>query len=141
MSIDTPSALEIENAVKIQDFLSTIDGISFRNEREDIFIVSNEDGLDCMVDVEENIVCLAMSVCDLSEIGDTNPEAIPEIMSLLLNLNGEAVHGKFATQGSMVVCKDNLEFENLDKNEFEASLGWIFLNVARVLPAIQECIG
>jgi hypothetical protein len=122
-AVEQPSALEIANAQKVLGYLSDMDDVSYKTVREDIFAVSNhEAGVECVVDVEESIVCIFVEVCDVPESGDERNK----LNELLMGLNNKAVHGKFATNNGKVFFRDNLEFENLDKNELEASLTWVF---------------
>ena len=136
-AVEQPSALEIANAQKVLGYLSDMDGISYKTVREDIFSVSNlEAGVECMVDVEESIVCIFVEVCDIPETeGERN-----KLNELLMGLNNSAVHGKFATNNGKVFFRDNLEFENLDKNELEASLTWVFGMVGGNIEAISGII-
>jgi len=116
------SELEAKNAVKIAEFLSEIDDISYKKLREDIFEVTSA-GITCIVDVEDTIACLAVDVCYLPDQGTA------DLLLKLMRLNTEAVHGKFCLSGNKILMKDNLEIENIDKNEFEASLSWLFAMV------------
>jgi len=129
----TPSELEIKNAQKVKLFLTDIDDIGYEAIREDIFKVV-AGSLNCIVDVEETIVTIAMEVCDIPS-DDTKKNALFE---LLLKLNKDAIHGKFALIEDKVYVLDNLEIENLDQNELEASLGWVFTIVNNNLEAIAE---
>ena len=121
MESTKPSAVEIENAKKVLEFLSEMKGISYTLAREDIFQVkSNETSLICIVDVEPSIVCLSIEVCDVPE------EYKAELDDLFMVLNGQAIHGKFVRLNKKYYFRDNLEFLNLDFNELEASLKWSF---------------
>lgn len=127
-----PSKLEIENAGKVLDMLSEIDDITFKRLREDIFEVTNiTTGISCIVDVEESIVCIFTEVCDL-------PADSKGLCFELLKANAEAVHGKFQIKDGKISFQDNLEIENLDRNEFEASLGWTFASVNKNLEFIGQ---
>jgi hypothetical protein len=136
------SQIEIDNAQKVLEYLSTMEDISFKNIREDIFEVSC-DGLTCLVDVEETIVCLAMEVMDIPLTNSEDIEATHKKLHLygfLLELNNEAIHGKFCINGDKIFMKDNLEFENLDKNELESSLAWIFAVVRKNIEKIASIV-
>jgi len=129
-----PSELEIQNAQKVLGFLSEMKGISFKNLREDIFLVSANEGGNCLVDVEESIVCMSIEVCDVPE---ENEAALD---GFLMELNGRAVHGKFAKVSGKYFFRDNLEFKNLDLNELEASLKWCFGMVVTNVQKISNII-
>lgn len=136
-AVEQPSALEVANAQKVIGYLSDMDGISYKTERADIFKVSNlEAGVECVVDVEESIVCIFVEVCDVPEAEDERNK----LNELLMGLNNNAVHGKFATNNGKVFFRDNLEFENLDKNELEASLTWVFGMVGANIENISNII-
>jgi len=127
-----PSELEVKNAVRILDMLSEIDDITYKKLREDIFEVTNiTTGVTCVVDVEETIVCIFAEVCDL-------PTETGNLFVDLLKANAEAVHGKFQIKDEKIFFQDNLEIENLDRNEFEASLGWLFASVNKNLELIAQ---
>lgn len=127
------SELEIKNAAIIAEFLSEIEDISYKKLREDIFEVTSA-GLTCIVDVEDTLVCVAMDVCDLPDQGTA------ELLLQLMELNAQAIHGKFCLSGSKILMKDNLEIENIDKNEFEASLSWLFAMVRANIKNISEAV-
>jgi len=143
------SQIEIDNAQKVLEYLSTMEDISFKNVREDIFEVSC-DGLTCLVDVEDTIVCLAMDVMDvpilnkpfncLEEMRSKENSIKLNLYELLLRLNSEAIHGKFCIHEEKIFMKDNLEFENLDKNELESSLAWIFAVVRKNIEKIASIV-
>jgi hypothetical protein len=116
-----PSVIELENTNKILDLLVNIEGISYLNIREDIFKINGPEGTNCILDVEETLVCISSEICD---IPIDEPK---ELFKYLLSLNNKAVHGKFVIYNNKIYFKDNLEIENLDKNELEASLNWTFV--------------
>lgn len=132
-----PTLKEIENATKVQGFLSTMDDVAYKNLREDIFEVTC-DGFTAIVDAEESIVCIESTVLNLSDVKTDSEEA--ELNRFLLEKNAESIHGKFAISGNRVVIKDNLEAENLDANEFEASLAWVFGKASTNIEAIAAIV-
>jgi len=128
----TPSSLELENAIKVKNMLVDIKGIQIEELRGDIFKVSFK-GFSLIVDVEETIVAIMMDVCNLPE------EEILDLYKLLLSLNSESVHGKFSiVAGSKIVMQDNLEIENLDMNELESAISWIFAIVTKNIKKILK---
>lgn len=117
------SAIEIANAGKVVAHLSSLNQYGYKNLRDDIFVVTDiESGQECIVDVEESIVCIYMEVCD----APTTDEQKLALFELLLTMNSRAIHGRFEVFNDKVVFKDNLEIANLDQNELEASLRWMF---------------
>jgi hypothetical protein len=120
-----PSQKEIENAAKVLGFLCDIEDISYSKLREDIFEVQGLEGTSCVVDVEESLVCISATICEIPE-----DESIQYVtFKALLELNHTAIHGKFTSDGAKIYFKENLEFENLDKNELEAALAWVLIMV------------
>lgn len=135
-----PTQLEVANAKKVLAMLEHIDGISYDQIREDIFSVTeNETGTEftATVDVEESTVSILMEICDIPE----DKEERRTLYALLLEMNAASVHGFFAVCNDKVIIKDNLEIENLDQNELEATLLHIYMNVAKNMDTIINTIG
>jgi hypothetical protein len=135
--MDTPSAIELANTEKVLDILVGIEGISYSNQREDIFLISGPDGAKCILDVEETMVCIGAEICD---IPTDETKQLP-IFKSLLELNNDAIHGKFTIFNNKLFFKENLEIENLDDNELEAALGWtlsMVLKGAEIIASIIE---
>ncbi len=131
-----PSTLEIKNAGVVLEMLSTMEDISYEVLREDIFrVTQSETGVSCVVDVEETLVCIISEVCDL-----TLTEKHSKLLHFLLECNNAAVHGKFAILNNKLVCKENLEIENMDKNELEAAIGWVLITVAKNIEKISDLL-
>ena len=134
--MEAPSTLELQNTEKVLDLLVDIDGVSFRNIREDIFEISAPDGSACILDVEETLICIASEICEVPE--DMEKQA--ELFTCLLELNNEAIHGKFAINKGKIFFKENLEIENVDLNELEAALGWTLGMVSKGAEIISNII-
>lgn len=131
------TAVEIMNAGKIVNHLSALSQYAYRNLREDIFVVTDIDsGQECVVDVEESIVCIRMDICDAPE----NMDKRMELFELLLAINSRTIHGRYEASSGKVLFKDHLEIENLDQNELEASLRWAFGVVGGSIEQIAEII-
>ncbi|MDD5649804.1 MAG: hypothetical protein PHF86_05190 [Candidatus Nanoarchaeia archaeon] len=116
----TVSTIEIQNASIVLGMLCDIEGIAYNQTREDIFEVRGPEGFSCLIDVEPTLVCIASEICDVPE--DESKQFL--LFKYLLELNHQAVHGKFSSDGKKVYFKENLEIANLDLNELEAALGW-----------------
>src|SRR4030042_4222117 len=136
--MEQASELEIMNAKKVLEYLSNMNGISYKIVRDDIFSVMNiENGAECIIDVEESIVCVYTEVCDVPD----NATIKAELNDYLMGLNNAAVHGKFTKNTNKIFFRDNLEFENLDQNELDASLKWAFGMVSASIEKIATIIG
>jgi len=135
----TPSEIEIANAGKILEMLLKTDDISFEQhpDRQDIFIVKEpETGLELVVDVEESTICFLMDICPVPA-EDHQKLALYE---KLLEINNISVHGAFSTSDGKVIFKDNLEIENIDQNELDASVQLMLVTVAQNIEAISEIV-
>jgi len=133
--IKAPSDLEIKNSIKVLSLLSKIDGISYEQQPDhpDIFVVHEaETEQKVVVDVEEDTI---VTFCEITDYPGELPEGLAE---KLLELNHGAVHGAFTTSNNKLYFKSNLQIENLDLNELEASLRSVILVVYRSLPIISE---
>ena len=130
-----PSDLEIKNAAKILEMLTRIADVSFEQKREDIFLITGLDGLQMIVDVEETTVCFIIDVCTVS--AEVNKR---DLYELLLEINNDSPHGAFCLDGDKILFKDNLEVDNIDQNELEASICIPLLTVANSLEAINEFV-
>ena len=134
--MNAPSTLELQNTDQVLDILVGIEGISYTNLREDIFEITGPEGATCIVDVEETMVCIGSEICDIPE--DTEKQA--KLFKSLLDLNNEAIHGKFAINSGKIFFKENLEIQNLDANELEAALAWALLMVIKGVEKISTII-
>lgn len=61
-----------------------------------------------------------------------------DLFRKLLELNSEMLHGAFAVEGENVLLVDTLEVENLDYNEFQASLDSLSMAISQFYPALIE---
>lgn len=134
--MEAPSTLELQNTNKVLDILVDIEGISYKNLREDIFEITGPEGAVCILDVEETLVCIGSEICEIPE----GPEKQAKLFQALLNLNNTAIHGKFAINDGKIFFKENLEVVNLDANELEAALGWVLLMVIKGVEEISTII-
>jgi len=132
-----PSEIEINNAGKILEMLLKTEDVSFdpHPDREDIFIVNEpETGQKMVIDVEESTVCFLMDICPIP-IEDDKRLALYE---KLLEINNVSVHGAFSTANGRIIFKDNLEIDNIDQNELDASIQLMLVTVAQNIEAISE---
>ena len=109
----------------IQSYLLKMD-LRYEEPREGIWILSGLDGIDKLV------ITLAGPVLvfrvKVIELPSRNREGL---FRTLLELNAsEMMHGAYGVEGDAVVICDALQLENLDYNEFAATIDDISLAVA-----------
>ena len=129
---------ELLNAEKVHGFLADIDEVSYKNIREDLFEVTC-DGVTAIIDAEDTLVCIEMNVCDVPKLDKASSSS--SLYEYLLKANAQSIHGKFALSGDKVVIKANLESQNMDANEFEAALAWVFGKASTNIENIVTIIG
>jgi hypothetical protein len=109
----------------VQSYLLKMD-LRYEEPREGIWILSGLDGIDKLV------ITLAGPVLvfrvKVMELPSRNREGL---FRTLLELNAsEMMHGAYGVEGDAVVICDALQLENLDYNEFAATIDDISLAVA-----------
>jgi hypothetical protein len=119
----------MKTAADIQDFLIKLE-LPYEEPREGTFVIQGHDGLDTIV------ITLAGPVLvfrvKLMEVPRARPGSDrEELFRTLLELNAtEMMHGAYGVEGDSVVICDALQLENLDFNEFAATIDDISLAVA-----------
>jgi len=122
---------------KIESYLMDLD-ISYEEVSSQAFYVNDAaKGLPGLsITLDDPIVVVRARVMDLPK---GRREALFE---QLLRLNGtDMVHGAYGIDGDDIVLVDTLEYETMDKNEFEAALDSIGLALSRhygVLGAFRD---
>jgi len=124
MADEVTSEKEAQNCLKVKRMLLDIPGLAIKNLREDLFFISDpETGVEFTADVEENVLFIRSEVVSLPK------EASVDFLRFLLELNGRIVHVAFGIEDDTLVLRDNLEIENLDQNELEASCKALILTL------------
>ncbi|MBW1709818.1 MAG: YbjN domain-containing protein [Deltaproteobacteria bacterium] len=86
---------------------------------EELVVISDEDNgvKDLVIDCEEPILVLEQVIMQV-------PEQPGDLFKRLLQMNRELVHGAFVLdeEARLVLFRDTLQLENLDRNELEASI-------------------
>ncbi len=115
---------EIEVCAKVKDLLLDLE-IGFEpTERADLVVVTEpETNIPVTLDAEETVVCLRVQVC-----AERDDKAFYQ---RLLQANAEIAHGHFQIEKGQVILADNLEAENLDANELEASIASLVTALVR----------
>jgi len=126
MALDQTSITEkeIQVCAKVKDLLLEL-GIGFApTERADLVVVTEpETNIPVTVDAEETVVCLRVQVC-----AERDEKAFYQ---RLLLANTQIAHGHFQVENGQVILADNLEAENLDANELEASIASLVTALVR----------
>ena len=110
-------------------------GHSFDTVDEGMWVVHDEeDDIDnIVVHLAPPLVIFRVKVCELPS---GNKEGL---LTRLLELNAnEMVHGAYGIEGDSVVMIDTLEAQNLDLNEFQASLESMSLALIQHYPVLRE---
>lgn len=100
--------------------------LRFDEVREGTWVVAGLDGIDkLVVTLSGPVLVFRVKVMDVPR---QNRE---ELFRTLLELNAsEMMHGAYGVEGDAIVISDALQIENLDYNEFAASIDDITLAVA-----------
>jgi len=108
---------------KIEDFLLKGNWV-YKKPNENTWVINDEyEGIDNLVIYYQDP--LVIYRIKLMDVPASNKEAFYE---KLLKLNASSMtHGAYALEGSSVVIIDTLEGENLDFNEFQASIEAIYM--------------
>ncbi len=89
------------------------------NEDEELVVVEDEENgiKNLIIDCEEPIIVLEQVIMNVP--GDSK-----DLFKRLLQMNRNLVHGAFVLDedGEVVIFRDTLQLENLDRNELEGSI-------------------
>ncbi len=124
----------------LESFIGRLDAdISSEEVDSGIWVLApGEDNAPVVVSLDPPVVVFRAKVMDMPEPGQRRTD----LMQKLLELNAAGLmHGSYGIEGSHVVLTDALQLENLDFNEFQASIDSITLALAShipVLAAFQE---
>ena len=96
-------------------------------------LAPGEENAPVVVSLDPPVVVFRAKVMDMPEPGQKRTD----LMQKLLGLNAAGLmHGSYGIEGSHVVLTDALQLENLDFNEFQASIDSITLALASHIPAL-----
>ncbi len=115
----------MKTAADVQAYLMKME-LPYEEPRENTWMVTGLDGLDNLV------ITLAGPVLVFRvKVMDIPAHHREELFRTLLELNAtEMMHGAYGIEGESVVIMDALQLENLDYNEFAATVDDITLAVA-----------
>ena len=115
----------MKTAADVQAYLMKME-LPYEEPRENTWMVGGLDGLDnLIITLAGPVLVFRVKVMDI-------PHAHrEELFRTLLELNAtEMMHGAYGIEGESVVIMDALQLENLDYNEFAATVDDITLAVA-----------
>jgi hypothetical protein len=115
----------MKTAADIQSYLLKME-LPYEEPREGTWVVGGLDGVDRMIiTLAGPVVVFRVKVMEIPR------HHREELFRTLLELNAtEMMHGAYGVEGDAVVIMDALELENLDYNEFAATVDDITLAVA-----------
>jgi hypothetical protein len=119
---------------KVEDYLISL-GISYEEPQAGMWVVE---------DAGKGLSSIAISVADPVVIVSAPVMKIPSknrepFFAELLKLNYSGLlHGAYALDGDDVVLIDTLEYDTMDKEEFEASLDAIGFALSEHFPALSR---
>ena len=93
--------------------------IQHENQKDGIFIVSNESE-----GIFHLIICVAYPIVIFEQFIFEIKEEGHQVYKSLLQKNRDIIHGAFVLDdtGKKVIFRDSLQIENLDQNEFGATI-------------------
>lgn len=128
---------KIEEKVKerIEDYLLQIN-LPYDAVEEKMWVIHDE------LDNIENIVILYDDpvVTFRVKIMEIPKKNLEKFYETLLTLNANLLHGAYSIDSDNVILIDNLEAENLDYNEFQATIDSIILALTEDLKTIAEVL-
>lgn len=109
----------------VKGYLTSLElEIKYENKKESVFIVSSEpEG------IVNLIICVAYPIVIFEQFLFSIQSDSPDICKELLKKNRDIIHGAFVLDdtGRKVIFRDSLQLENLDLNEFNATLNSLSL--------------
>lgn len=109
----------------IKNYLGALElEIKYENSREGILIASNE-----QEGIFNLIICVAYPIVIFEQFLFEIKTESPAVYKALLQKNRDVIHGAFVLDpsGRKVIFRDSLQLENLDQNEFGATLNSLSL--------------
>lgn len=109
-----------EKYERVKQYLQEMDiAVTTENEEEEVVIVEDEENgiKNLIIDCEEPIVVLEQMIMKV-------PATTKDLYKRLLQMNRGLVHGAFVLDENeeMILFRDTLQLENLDRNELEGSI-------------------
>ncbi|TFG84612.1 MAG: hypothetical protein E4H20_02675 [Spirochaetales bacterium] len=112
---------------KVESYLMELD-LSYQEASANTFFIDDDTrGLPGIaITIDEPVVFIRAKVMVLPKIVNK------ELLETLLKLNAtDIMHGAYGIDGNDIVLVDTLEYDNMDKNEFEAALDSIGMALSK----------
>lgn len=109
----------------VKSYLTALElEVKYENSREGIMIVSNE-----QEGIFNLIICVAYPIVIFEQFLFEIKTESPVVYKALLQKNRDIIHGAFVIDqtGRKVIFRNSLQLENLDRNEFGATLNSLSL--------------
>ena len=124
----------MKSAEDVESYLLRM-GVPYETLNPGMWVVKT-DGPPMAVSLAGPVVAFRLKVMDAPKTGRE------ELYKTLLSLNTtEMVHGAFGLEGDAVVIVHALEMENLDLNEFQATIDDMSMAVAKHQPSLAHFTG
>jgi hypothetical protein len=124
----------MKSAEDVESYLLRM-GVPYETANPGIWVVKT-DGPPLAVSLAGPVVAFRLKVMDVPRAGRE------DLYKMLLSLNTtEMVHGAFGLEGDAVVIVHALELENLDLNEFQATIDDMSMAVAKHQPSLARFTG
>jgi hypothetical protein len=124
----------MKSAEDVESYLLRM-GVPYETLKPGMWVVKT-DGPPMAVSLAGQVVAFRLKVMDIPRTGRE------ELYKTLLALNTtEMIHGAFGLEGEAVVIIHALELENLDLNEFQATIDDMSMAVAKHQPILAHFTG
>jgi len=126
----------MKNAEDIESYLIRMEA-QFESVGDGMWLVRDV-GPDIVLTIADSVAIFRVNVMQTDRVPSARRE---EFYHKLLELNtGEMMHGAYGLEQGLVVVTDALQLENLDYNEFQATMDDIGLALSRHLPTLSKFI-
>lgn len=124
----------MKTAEDIESYLIRMDA-NYDVVGENIWIIK-EGGADLVASIAGPVLVFRVKLLELDRVAAERRE---DFFKTLLELNAlEMIHGAYGLEEGVVVATDALELENLDFNEFQATVDDLSLAVSKHYPVLNK---
>ena len=126
----------MKNAEDIESYLIQM-GVQFEVVSTGFWVVKDL-GPDLVLSIADSVLVFRVKVMDTKQIPPGRRE---EFYRKLLELNAEEMlHGAYGLEKEAVVVTDALQLENLDFNEFQATMDDVGMAVSNHYPVLSKLV-